>query len=63
MSNQLKGSRGELKGYTKQVGNRIHLYESNGRLLGWYDPKTNQTFNSSGQYVGGGNQLSFLFED
>ncbi len=47
-------------GWREPLGDRIKGCDSLGRLKGWYDPKSNQTFDALNRLVGRGDFLSML---
>jgi hypothetical protein len=62
MSSQvLRDTRGRQIGTIKQLGNgKLEAHDVTGRVKGTFDPKTNETRDSSGRLVGRGNRLSTL---
>lgn len=64
MANQdLRDKSGKLLGKIKQnSAGHLEIRTPSGRLLGRYDPKTNQTRTSSGRLVGKGNLLTTLLD-
>lgn len=63
MRTLIKDNKGATKGWTINTGYRIMGYNSKGQYVGYYLTNLDQTFNKSGQYIGSGNQLSFLIND
>ena len=59
-SHALRNRAGVLFGYIEPQGYLLQARDSQGRLVGWYDPKLNVTRNSRGAIVGTGNWLSAL---
>lgn len=58
---ELKDSNNRLIGTIKTLsGGRLEIRDANYRLKGIYDPKTNETRNSSNSLVGTGNLLTTL---
>ncbi|MEO0020697.1 MAG: hypothetical protein ABIK48_00785 [candidate division WOR-3 bacterium] len=58
---ELRDRSGRLLGKIKTLPNgKLELRDAGGRLRGTYDPKTNQTRDSSGRLVGTGNLLTSL---
>ena len=61
MSDQeLRDATGRLIGKIKPSGSKYEGRDAIGRLKGTYDPKSNETRDSSGRLVGKGNLLSSL---
>lgn len=56
------GPGGRLRGYLKELPNRIELYAPGGRLLGYYLVVPDITIRPGGGLVGYGNQLMTLLE-
>jgi hypothetical protein len=60
-SQVLRDRRGRQIGTIKQLSNgKLEAHDSTGRIKGTFDPKTNETRDSSGRLVGRGNRLSVL---
>lgn len=59
-SHALRNRAGVLFGYIEPQGYLLQARDSQGKLVGWYDPKLNVTRNSRGAIVGSGNWLSAL---
>lgn len=51
-----------MRGYLKELPNRIELYAPGARLLGIYLVVPDITIRPGGQFVGYGNQLLILLE-
>jgi hypothetical protein len=60
MNTDLKDPRGKLIGKIRDTRYRLEIRNPNGKLLGWYDPKSNVTKTSTGKLVGKGNLLTSL---
>lgn len=63
MSNtrRVYGDRGQYIGYVNETGGGVqYAYDSNGHLLGSYQPSSNQTFNDRGARVMFGNAVDAL---
>jgi hypothetical protein len=57
----LRDRRGRQIGTIKQLSNgKLEAHDATGRVMGTFDPKTNETRDSSGRLVGRGNRLSLL---
>lgn len=57
---KLTDARGKIIGFIKDFGDKKTLTNSNGKVLGSYDPRQDKTYNATGGLVGSGNQLSSL---
>ena len=57
---ELRDKSGRLLGKIKESGNKLELRDASGRLKGTYNPRSNETRNSSGRLVGKGNMLTAL---
>jgi hypothetical protein len=57
---ELRDKSGKLLGKIKDVGGKLEIRDSTGRLKGKYDPKTNETRDDAGRLVGKGNLLAAL---
>ena len=57
---ELRDKSGKLLGKIKEVGGKLEIRDSTGRLKGKYDPKTNETRDDAGRLVGKGNLLAAL---
>ena len=65
MPRYLKNIRGQLVGWTRE-SNRINLaHNRQGKLVGWYNRKTNQTHDKRGRLVttAGDATSNLIFED
>lgn len=51
---------GRVVGMLQKTGSTTKLMNAVGRVLGWYDTKTNKTFDVSGRVLGMGNILTSL---
>jgi len=59
--NVLRDRRGRQIGTIKQLSNgKMEAHDVTGRVKGTFNPKTNETRDSSGRLVGRGNRLSIL---
>jgi len=56
----LRDRSGHLLGRIKEVNGEYELRDVNGKLLGWYNPKTNATRDRNGRLIGRGNLLVSL---
>jgi hypothetical protein len=57
----LKDKNNKILGKIKQLSNgQLEIYDYKNKRLGKYDPKTDQTRNSSNSLVGKGNLLTLL---
>lgn len=56
----LRDKTGRLRGRIKESNNRSEIYSSTGRLLGYYDHRTDQTRAVNGSLIGYGNLLTTL---
>jgi hypothetical protein len=56
----LRDKTGRLKGRIKESSNKLEIYSSIGRKLGYYDYKTDQTRTVNGSLIGYGNLLTTL---
>lgn len=58
---ELRDRSGKLLGKIKELsGGKLEIRNESGTFKGTYDPKSNETRNSSGSLVGKGNMLSSL---
>lgn len=58
----LKDKAGRIIGKIRKItGGKLEISDAAGRLKGYYDPKTNETKDSSGRLVGRGNLLATYF--
>lgn len=60
MTTDLRDPHGKLIGKIRDTGYRLEIRTPTGKLLGWYDPKSNVTRTSTGKLVGKGNFLTTL---
>lgn len=60
MRQELRDRSGWLVGWREDSGNRINGRNHAGRLVGWYDPRHDETRDYSGRLVGHGDLLSSL---
>jgi hypothetical protein len=51
---------GSILGWIEPVGRLLQAKNSNGSVVGWYDPRTNQTRDNKGSIVGTGDLLAGL---
>lgn len=59
--NEIKSSGGHLLGYTREDGNgRVVAYNPGGKMLGYYDPKTNTTRTMGGKILDRGDTSAAL---
>ena len=50
-----------MMGRTHQSSDRrIAAYDKNGKLLGYYDPTANRSYDAQGRYLGTGNQTTAM---
>lgn len=56
----LRDPTGKLIGKIKKAGERFELRGVTGKLMGRYDPKTNETRSDTGKLIGKGNLLTML---
>lgn len=56
----LRDRNGHLLGKIKEVNGEYQVRDTNGKLLGRYNPKTNVTRDRNGKLVGRGNLLAAL---
>ena len=56
----LRDRTGRLLGSIEAVGRLLQAKDRNGSVVGWYDPRTNQTRDKSGIIVGTGDLLAAL---
>ena len=63
--NEIKTSGGHLLGYTRQEGNgRVVAHNAGGKMLGYFDPKTNTTRDMGGKILNRGDtSASLVLED
>jgi hypothetical protein len=47
--NYIKDSSGRTQGWIEEIPNGRRCYDGTGRLMGWYDRKTNKTYHASGR--------------
>ena len=57
MRQEYRDRTGMLRGWTERAGGRIDARDRTGLLLGWYEPKTDETRDRSGRFLGYGNLL------
>jgi len=57
---ELRDKSVKLLGKIKDVGGKLEIRDSAGRLKGKYDSKTNETRDDAGRLVGKGNLLAAL---
>lgn len=57
---ELRDKSGRLLGKIREVNGKLEIRDHSGNLKGKYDPKTNETRNSSGNLVAKGNMLTTL---
>lgn len=57
---ELRDRKGTIIGKIKEINGKLELRDRTGHILGWYDPKTNQTRDRQGHVVGKGNLLTTL---
>lgn len=62
MRTLIKDSAGATRGWYISCGDRITIYNAKGYNLGYFSLSQNKTFDSSGAYIGNGNQLTFLLK-
>ena len=61
MSTQiLRDKNGKKKGELREQGTWLRAYDDQGRYKGYYDTKTNKTYNANGSPIGMGNQAAVL---
>lgn len=56
------GERNNLIGYTNTSGSLTYIYDKHMKMLGSYDPSSNQTLDANQRLVGRGNLLSMLLK-
>ena len=57
---ELRDARGRLLGYRRESGGRIEGRDPHGRLMGWYDPRDDETRDPGGRLIGRGDLLNGL---
>jgi uncharacterized protein (DUF2147 family) len=61
MPNQiLRDSKGNKIGEIKEFAGKLEIRDSKGTRKGYYDPKSNTTYNAKGSRIGTGNLLTTL---
>ena len=64
MQQILRDKHGKLIGYLRTTGTRTRLVNKHGKLMGFYDSKTNNTLDASGNlYAKGCNVLVALLKN
>ena len=58
----LYDSRGKVLGWLKEVPTKIQLFSWQGKILGYYDTRTDKTFAATGRLAGRGNILASLLQ-
>lgn len=61
MNETYKDSKGNTLGGSVDNTIIIKMINNKGVSLGWYDKKSNKTYNHKNQFVGTGNQLTRFF--
>jgi hypothetical protein len=51
MSKDIKNRAGQLLGWTREQGGNQYAYDRKGRLLGWYNKRTDHTHDASGRLL------------
>lgn len=59
-SQVLKDSKGNRIGEIKEFAGKLEIRDAKGNRKGYYDPKSNSTYNAKGARVGSGNLLTSL---
>lgn len=62
MTKDLRGRDGRLIGRIADDGNSLRIKNRDGKYLGYYNKKTDQTHDRDGRLVGYGNLLTTLIE-
>ena len=57
------GYGGRVKARIRECGSRLELLSSGGRVIGYYDSNTDQTYYTGGKFYAYGNALMELLED
>ncbi|MCC7466366.1 MAG: hypothetical protein IT261_08865 [Saprospiraceae bacterium] len=61
MPNQvLKDAKGNRIGEIKEFAGKLEIRDAKGNRKGYYDPKSNSTYNAKGSRIGSGNLLTTL---
>jgi hypothetical protein len=60
MENEVKNLKGQVIGHTKTENEMLVAFDTNGNMVGSYNPKTNTTYSKDGRSLGYGNQLTAL---
>ena len=60
MENEVKNLKGVVIGHIKTEADLLHAIDTQGNLVGSYNPKTNTTYTKDGKSLGYGNQLAAL---
>jgi hypothetical protein len=60
VENEVKNLRGQVIGRIETKEDSLCAYDTQGNMVGSYNPKTNTTYSKDGKSLGYGNQLAAL---
>jgi hypothetical protein len=60
MKKIIYGENGQQLGSTNDIGEAVHAYDKYGKPIGYYNKKSNLTFDAKGKKIGNGNLAEAL---